>query len=148
MYCRNCGKQIDDKAAICINCGVPPRVEKKFCHNCGTASTGNQAICLSCGVPLGMGSFGVPLGMGAGQKTKPIATLLGLFLGYLGAQKFYMGSWGWGIVYLVLSLTFFLAWIPVIANLVEVVRIILMTDDEFAAKAEAFKNEGPFGFFW
>jgi len=22
MYCSNCGKQIDDKAAICIHCGV------------------------------------------------------------------------------------------------------------------------------
>jgi len=23
MYCSNCGKQIDDKAVICIGCGVP-----------------------------------------------------------------------------------------------------------------------------
>ncbi|MCA6483113.1 MAG: TM2 domain-containing protein [Chitinophagaceae bacterium] len=23
MFCSNCGKQIDDKAAICIHCGVP-----------------------------------------------------------------------------------------------------------------------------
>jgi len=22
MFCRNCGKEIDDKAAICIHCGV------------------------------------------------------------------------------------------------------------------------------
>ncbi len=22
MYCRNCGKEIDDKAEVCINCGV------------------------------------------------------------------------------------------------------------------------------
>jgi TM2 domain-containing membrane protein YozV len=139
MYCRNCGKQIDEKAAVCINCGVPPRLEKKFCHNCGTASTGNQTICLSCGVTLARG---------ASQKSKPTATLLGIFLGPLGALKFYMGSWGWGIVYLVLCLTFFLAFIPIIANLVEYIRIILMSDDEFAVKAEAFENKGPFGFFW
>ena len=139
MYCRNCGKQIDDKAAVCINCGVPPRLEKKFCHNCGTASSNNQAICLSCGVPIGKGP---------GQKSKSTDTLLNLFLGTAGAHKFYMGAWGWGIIYLVLCLTFFLAWIPAIASLVEVIRTILMTDDEFAIKAEAFKDEGPFGFFW
>jgi len=23
MFCRNCGKQIDDKAVICVGCGVP-----------------------------------------------------------------------------------------------------------------------------
>ena len=25
MYCRNCGKQIDDNAVLCVNCGVPTR---------------------------------------------------------------------------------------------------------------------------
>jgi len=23
MFCKNCGKQIDDKAVICVGCGVP-----------------------------------------------------------------------------------------------------------------------------
>jgi hypothetical protein len=59
-----------------------------------------------------------------------------------------MGSWGWGIIYLVLLLTFFLAWIPWIATLVELIRAIRMSDDEFAIKAAAFKDKGPFGFFW
>ena len=71
-----------------------------------------------------------------------------MFLGIFGAQKFYMGSWGWGVIYLILCLTFFLSWIPEIAAVVETIRIILMTDDEFAIKAEAFKDKGPFGFFW
>ena len=139
MHCRNCGNQIDEKAVVCVHCGVPPRLEKNFCHNCGVATTTNQAICVSCGVPLGKG---------ASQKSKPTATLLSMFLGIFGAQKFYMGSWGWGIIYLILCLTFFLSWIPGIAALVETIRIILMTDDEFAVKAEAFKDKGPFGFFW
>jgi len=26
MYCANCGKQIDDKAVICIGCGVPTQL--------------------------------------------------------------------------------------------------------------------------
>lgn len=23
MFCKNCGKEIDDKAVVCVNCGVP-----------------------------------------------------------------------------------------------------------------------------
>lgn len=26
MFCKNCGKEIDDRAAICIHCGVPTGV--------------------------------------------------------------------------------------------------------------------------
>ena len=139
MYCRNCSKEIDERASVCVGCGVPPRAERKFCPNCGAATEANQTICIKCGVPMG-GTVG--------PKSKSTATLLGLFLGGLGAQKFYMGSWGWGIIYLVLCISFFLAWIPWILALVENVRIILMTDDEFAVKAAAFEGQGPFGFFW
>ena len=28
MYCKNCGKQIDDRAVICPHCGVPAETEK------------------------------------------------------------------------------------------------------------------------
>jgi TM2 domain-containing membrane protein YozV len=79
-----------------------------------------------------------------GSKSKATATLWGAFLGGFGAHKFYMGSWGWGIVYL---LTFWL-YIPFIIALVEWIRYVLMTDDEFYMKVEDFKDKGPFGFFW
>ena len=29
MFCKNCGKEIDDKAAICIYCGVPTSESEK-----------------------------------------------------------------------------------------------------------------------
>ncbi len=81
-----------------------------------------------------------------GTKSKAAATLWGFFLGGFGAHKFYMGSWGWGIVYLV---TFWL-YIPFIVAFVEWIRIVLMSDDEFYAKLAEFqsKKAGPFGFFW
>ena len=152
MYCGNCSSQIDDNATVCVKCGVPPNKIRKFCNNCGTAATENQVICLNCGCSLkkkNSTEIGTAIeDWSNADKSKPTATLLGLFLGMLGANKFYMGSWGWGIVYLVLSLTFFFAWIPFFVNFAEVVKIILMTDNEFAAKAEAFKGKGPFGFFW
>lgn len=81
-----------------------------------------------------------------GNKSKAAATLLGVFLGGFGAHKFYMGSWGWGIVYLLTCWTY----IPFIAALVEWVRYVLMSDDEFYGKVAGFqsRNPGPFGFFW
>ena len=55
MYCRNCGKEVNDKAVACPACGVPPRTEKKFCHNCGCDTQSIQAICVKCGVNLAGG---------------------------------------------------------------------------------------------
>ncbi len=77
-------------------------------------------------------------------KSKAAVTLWAIFLGGFGAHKFYMGSWGWGIVYL---LTCWL-YIPFVVALVEWIRLILLTDEEFGVRADAFKNSGPFAFFW
>ena len=79
-----------------------------------------------------------------GAKSKAAATLWAIFLGGFGAHKFYMGSWGWGIVYL---LTCWL-YVPFIVAFIEWIRYILMTDNEFSTKAEEFRKSGPFGFFW
>jgi TM2 domain-containing membrane protein YozV len=76
-------------------------------------------------------------------KSKPAVTLWAIFLGGFGAHKFYMGSWGWGIVYLV----FCWLYIPFIIALVEWIRYVLMSDDEFHSKVSQFKS-GPFAFFW
>lgn len=99
----------------------------------------------------GQNAFAIYRGLGKagsranlGTKSKAYATLLGAFLGGFGAHKFYMGSWGWGIVYL---LTCWL-YVPFIIALVEWVRYVLMTDEEFQLKSEEFKDKGPFGFFW
>ena len=92
MFCRNCGKEIDDKAAVCVNCGVPPKSEKKFCQNCGQATEVNQAMCTKCGVTL------VATG---DEKSRITAGLLALLLGGFGAHKFYLGYFTQGIIVLV-----------------------------------------------
>jgi len=78
------------------------------------------------------------------ERSKPTTTLLGLFFGGIGAHKFYMGNWGWGILYVVFCWTF----IPVIVALVEISRYIVLKDDEFAEKARKAQTDGPFGFVW
>ena len=81
-----------------------------------------------------------------GNKTKSAATLWAIFVGGFGAHKFYMGSWGWGIVYLATCWLY----VPFLVTLVEWVRYVLMTDDEFYAKVAEFQSQkpGPFSFFW
>ncbi|SET54168.1 TM2 domain-containing protein [Thorsellia anophelis] len=80
-------------------------------------------------------------------KTKTAYILLALFLGGFGAHKFYMGSWGWGIIYIIASLIFFGG---VIASIVEIIRALTLPEPLFNQKVEEFqkKNLGPFGFFW
>jgi TM2 domain-containing membrane protein YozV len=82
MFCRNCGKQIDDKAVVCVHCGVAPKSEKKFCNNCGMETQSNQIVCTSCGVALAKSK---------GEKSKVVAGIFAILLGGFGAHKFYLG---------------------------------------------------------
>ena len=53
-------------------------------------------------------------------KRKPVLTLLALFLGFFGAHRFYMGSWGWGLVQLLgvpLVVGLFMALLPPLGGL-------------------------------
>ncbi|MDR1958512.1 MAG: TM2 domain-containing protein [Planctomycetaceae bacterium] len=72
MYCANCGNEVHEKAVVCVKCG---------CEPFGTAKSTSARR--------------------QGGKSKVAAGLLALILGRFGAHKFYHGSWGWGLVYLV-----------------------------------------------
>jgi TM2 domain-containing membrane protein YozV len=58
-------------------------------------------------------------------KDKTIAILLALFLGGLGAHKFYLGQAGLGILYLVFCWTF----IPAVIALIEAI-VYACTDEQ------------------
>jgi len=70
----------------------------------------------------------VPLPVG---KSRKVALLLCIFLGMLGAHRFYMGSWGYGLVILGLNLTCLgsLAFV-----VIDVIRLAGMDDDEFQSR--------------
>lgn len=65
------------------------------------------------------------------MKDKTTAALLALLLGPIGAHKFYLGRTGLGVIYLVLSLTFVLTFIPAIAGFIDFIVLALMDKDEF-----------------
>lgn len=73
-------------------------------------------------------------------KTKTAATVFSLLLGGFGGHKFYLGQWGWGIVYLAFCWTY----IPALVSLIETIRYVMIPEDEFQRKY-AMSN-GPFGF--
>jgi hypothetical protein len=76
MYCANCGKQIDDRAVICVHCGV---------------ATGNPTVTSSSSL---IDANGV-------QRYDWLTTLLlCFFLGSLGIHSFYTKRTGIGVAQL------------------------------------------------
>lgn len=135
---------------FCSECGVPFVQGSRFCGECGATivqptqqKKSESTERLKKQIAQGINKTANYLSRDR-SKNKATATLMAMFLGIFGGHKFYMGSWGWGIVYL---LTFWLI-IPILITIVETVRYVLMTDEEFRVKAEAFRGKGPFGFFW
>jgi TM2 domain-containing membrane protein YozV len=128
MFCRNCAKEIDDKAIVCVNCGVPPIAEAKYCDNCGKPTQANQVMCTGCGVMVATNR---------GQKSKLVAGLLAIFLGGIGAHKFYLGYSKEALIYLGFSIIGgaisggVLTTIMVIIALIEGVIYLTRTDSDF-----------------
>lgn len=74
MYCKNCGNEISDQAAICLKCGV---------------ATGSRALNNT---------------LGEMNKSKTSYIVMGLLLGSLGIHNFYAGYSGKGIAQLLITI--------------------------------------------
>lgn len=61
---------------------------------------------------------------------RKIAIVLAIFLGWLGAHRFYLGQIGWGIFYLIIFYLF--APLVIVLALIDAVRYMFMSDEEFA----------------
>jgi TM2 domain-containing membrane protein YozV/RNA polymerase subunit RPABC4/transcription elongation factor Spt4 len=145
-YCGACAEIINKAAAVCPKCGVPqtdsapaqpsqssPSAQpaqvsegssqrvilgagEKHCSSCGSVVKIMAELCPNCGVRQspndGIGSTSdVPV------KNKWVAVILALWIGGLGAHKFYLGKYAQGIIYLVLFWTavpFFIGWVEAV----------------------------------
>lgn len=128
IYCKECGKEISDKAISCPNCGAV--VKKKFCQHCGEQIDSECIICPKCGKQVGEligndkniiinNSSSASAAASASATTKPVihgklknkwvAFFLCLFT-FCG-HKFYEGKIGMGILYLCTAGLFCIGWI-------------------------------------
>jgi TM2 domain-containing membrane protein YozV len=114
-----------------------PAAGQNFCASCGSPHNPNQSVCLKCGVAISGGSSA----LGSGTKNKTTAGLLALLLGGLGLHKFYHGSFGWGILYLISILTF----IPAIVGFIEGIAYLCMSDSVYNQK---YNLTPPSAFKW
>lgn len=132
-FCQECGSRIKQKAEICPKCGVrqpganqsTTAPETKFCRDCGAEINAQAELCPECGIRQQGAVDSSP-----GEKSRVVAILLALFLGGLGAHKFYLGQPGWGILYLL----FFWTFIPAFVAFIEMIIYLVMSDRRFAEK--------------
>ena len=61
---------------------------------------------------------------------RKIAIVLAIFLGWLGAHRFYLGQIGWGFVYLIIFYLF--APLAIVIGLIDAIRYLFMGDEEFS----------------
>jgi len=140
--CPFCAQMISSVAIKCQHC---QSMLNNFCSNCGTQCGANQAVCLNCGTAIGNLSNepvviaqptvvnptgGVANNFVHGNYNKTTAAILAFFLGGLGAHKFYHGSFGWGIIYIVFVLTF----VPAMVALVETIMYLAMSQTEYDSR--------------
>ena len=138
--CRNCGAPIEPGADFCSRCGARqadalPASERtaretKYCPNCGRLIDEAAEICPGCGVRV------IPARKPAvrqGKYDRITAGVFALCLGGVGAQKFYLGYDGQGI----LCILFCWTGIPSIIGLIDGITFLSMSDEEFDARFNA-----------
>lgn len=90
-----------------------------YCRDCGKQISDEALSCPNCGAMV-RGS----------NKSRVVAILLALFLGGLGAHKFYLGRPGWGILYILFCWTL----IPSLIALIEMIVYLCTSDRDFSIR--------------
>lgn len=101
-FCKHCGAKIPEAAVVCTHCGCQVEEMKHAEQPSIVINNANTNTNTNANVNAAM--FGVRM------KNKWVAFLLCVFLGYLGAHKFYEGKAGMGILYLFTCGLFGIGW--------------------------------------
>lgn len=89
------------------------------CLRCGEYAPMGSSVCPNCGLQFETRT--------RKPKNRTVAVLLALFLGGLGAHKFYLERPGMGLLYLIFCWTF----IPSIIGLIEGIAYLTQPDEGF-----------------
>jgi RNA polymerase subunit RPABC4/transcription elongation factor Spt4 len=96
MHCRNCGKEVVEKAEICPSCGVRPLAEKNHCQECGVETKSNQEICVKCGVRLRTMQFVTEMGSPINTNFNGLPPYYQKeFKQIMESNGSYTGKWNW-----------------------------------------------------
>lgn len=104
-FCKHCGEKIPESAVICTHCGCQVEELKSreqpsvVINNTNANTNANANVNVNAGAAFA-----------ASARNKWTAFFLCLFLGYIGAHKFYEGKTGMGILYLFTFGLFGIGW--------------------------------------
>ena len=129
MFCKNCGKEMNDNQAICLNCGVKTGEGSAFCSNCGGAVAPGAEVCMNCGVAIKKAS----VAGGIDKDNKMVMALVCFFLGGIGVHNFMLGETKKGIVKIVASIC--LVGLGGILALIDFIKILM---DKYVVDPEKF----------
>lgn len=93
MFCKQCGKPIDDGQELCADCKANQSTQ---------GSSNAQSQTMNANVNAGNANYN------PAAKSKMAAGLLGIFLGSLGVHNFYLGYTGKAVAQLLMTLLSFL----------------------------------------
>ncbi len=117
--------EMETKTGAVEEQGVQTAQDTKFCKHCGNRIAAAAVVCPQCGCQVEeIRSAETPqinitntntntnmIGAVGRMKNKWVAFFLCLFLGGIGAHKFYEGKIGMGILYLFTMGLFFIGWL-------------------------------------
>lgn len=109
-FCKHCGGIIHKEAVICTKCGCQVEEIKEssqpqvIINNTNTNTNANANTNTNTNINTSTNSIPIK------PKNKWVAFMLCLFLGYLGAHKFYEGKILMGIIYLCTAGFFGIGW--------------------------------------
>jgi len=131
-FCKFCGHMIHEEAALCPHCGRQvDYIEGAMPVFAPPPQVGNVGVVVNANAVGNNGSFNVPEGK---RKSKWTAVVLCLFLGWLGAHRFYEGKIFTAILYLC---TFWTGW-TLIAALVDLIMLFQKPNPYYVEKHSFF----------
>ena len=124
--CPYCAETINAAAKTCKHCGQIIDPVMRDMQN----MRANNAPNVYMNAGGGGGAFAGEAGYRRPIKSRTTAIILALLLGGIGAHKFYLGSPGWGILYLLFCWT----GIPLVVALIEAIIYICTSEENFHRK--------------
>ena len=132
MYCKNCGKEVEDGQELCVNCRpADTKVEEVVVEEVVTEVNGPIKETVVAETVNQNQTNSNNVSENAGFKSRMAAGLFGIFLGAFGVHNFYLGYTGKAVAQLLITVLTcgMLSFVSGIWGLVE--GILILTDKSY-----------------